>query len=214
MNVVSLFSGAGGIDYGFEAAGFETRVCVDFDRDACATIRNSRSWPVIEADIMEVSAEVILQEASLSEGDVDVLIGGPPCQPFSKSGFWSRGHALRLDDPRAGTLRRYLEIVRAIKPRTLMFENVDAISYAGKDEGLQLLLEGLHAINISEGTAYRPFTKTLDAAEYGVPQHRTRFFLVASRDGLEFKFPHPTHGVREAGMLEARLKRYSTAWDA
>jgi len=213
VNVISLYSGAGGIDYGFEAAGFETRLCVDFDKDACATLRANRSWPVIEADIANVTPEQILEQTGIRRDEMDVLVGGPPCQPFSKSGFWWRGEALRLDDPRAGTIGHYLRLIRALLPRVVLFENVDAISYEGKDEGLQLLLEGFKALNDEAGVNYTPVYKVLDAADFGVPQHRTRFFLVAARDGTRFRFPEPTHGERDLAS-PAGLEPYSTTWDA
>jgi len=214
LSVVSLFSGAGGIDYGFEAAGFATRVCVDFDSDACATLRANRSWPVIEDDITRISGDDLLRAGGLSPGAAAILVGGPPCQPFSKSGFWSRGHALRLDDPRAGTLGRYLEIVRTLKPRVILFENVDAVGYAGLDEGLHFLLEGLRTINATEGTSYDPVHNVLDAADYGVPQHRSRFFLVASREGRRFRFPAPVHGELDLLTGAGGMLPYTTAWDA
>lgn len=206
MNVVSLYSGAGGIDYGFEAAGFSTRVCVDFDSNACATLRTNRPWTVIETDIKTLTPKKLLAACGLAKTEIDVLIGGPPCQPFSKSGFWWRGQALRLDDPRAGTVGHYLEFIRALRPRVILFENVDAICYAGKDEGLQLLLEGLKTINRTCRTKYDPTYQVLDVADFGVPQHRTRFFLIAARDGRKFRFPAPTHGPD--------LVPYATAWDA
>jgi DNA (cytosine-5)-methyltransferase 1 len=214
VKVISLFSGAGGIDYGFEAAGYETTVCLDFDSDACATLRHNRKWPIIEEDIMHMSPQEILRTAGLFPGDPDVLVGGPPCQPFSKSGFWSRGEALRLDDPRAGTIGRYLEIIKATLPRAILFENVDGLAYAGKDEGLQFLLAGLHTINAAEGTAYHPTYKVLDAADYGVPQHRSRFFLLAARDGREFRFPQQSHGDFDLASTGLGLSPYVTVWDA
>jgi DNA (cytosine-5)-methyltransferase 1 len=214
VSVISLYSGAGGIDYGFEAAGFTTRVCLDFDREACASLRANRGWKVIESDIATVAPETILAAAQLSAGEVEVLIGGPPCQPFSKSGFWWRGHALRLDDPRAGTIGHYLTIVRELRPRAILFENVEGIDYAGKSEGLQLLLDGLRIINEVEGTAYQPYHCVLDAADYGVPQHRNRFFLIASRDGRPFRFPSPTHGTTDLVTSASGISPYATAWDA
>ena len=84
LNVVSLFSGAGGLDAGFEAAGFCTAVALEQDQDCCATLR--ANWPcaVIEADVRTVSGTELVDAAGIARSDVDVLIGGPPCQPFSK----------------------------------------------------------------------------------------------------------------------------------
>src|SRR4051812_4996130 len=102
--VISLFTGAGGLDYGFEAARFETRVAVEANQDACETLRRNRRWAVIQRSIHDVPTQEILEAAELRPGEADILIGGPPCQPFSRSGYWARGDALRLSDPRAATL--------------------------------------------------------------------------------------------------------------
>src|SRR5688572_4562062 len=96
--IISLFTGAGGLDYGFEAAGFKTAVALEFDKDCCATISANREWPVIQDDILKVPTRSILKEAELSRGEASLVIGGPPCQPFSKAGYWSRGDSLRLED--------------------------------------------------------------------------------------------------------------------
>src|SRR5688572_22760443 len=103
--VISLYTGVGGLDFGFEAAGFETRVAVEMDPAACRVMALNRRWSVIERDIHEVSSLDILKMAGLKKGEADVLIAGPPCQPFSKSGYWASGDARRLDDPRADTLK-------------------------------------------------------------------------------------------------------------
>src|SRR5262245_62116668 len=99
--VISLYTGAGGMDYGFEAAGFGTAVALELDRDCCQTLRRNRPWPVIERSIHEVQTSELLAAGHLEARGADLLIGGPPCQPFSKSGYWVRGGSGRLDDPRA-----------------------------------------------------------------------------------------------------------------
>src|SRR5262245_41361352 len=93
--VISLFTGAGGLDYGFEAAGFRIAIALENDRRCCETLRRNRRWPVIERDIARVPTKELLRVARLKPGQADVLIGGPPCQPFSKSGFWATGQAKR-----------------------------------------------------------------------------------------------------------------------
>src|SRR3984893_5736494 len=105
LTAISLFTGVGGLDFGFEAAGFRTAVAVEVDPGACPPIRTNRRCPVIEARIQDVSSRLLLATAGLKVGEADVLIGGPPCQPFSKSGYWKSGDALRLKDTRADTLR-------------------------------------------------------------------------------------------------------------
>lgn len=211
--IISLFSGAGGLDYGFEAAGFETAVAVEMDHASCETLRGNRNWRVIERDIFHVSSEELLKTAGMKRGEPDLLIGGPPCQPFSKSGYWARGDARRLDDPRSNTLGAYLRILEDTKPHAFLLENVEGLAFRGKDEGLQLLLDAFDGINKRTKSKYRPSIQLLNAADYGVPQLRKRLILVGARDGTEFRFPEPTHGDVQLGLFGDRLPR-RTAWDA
>jgi DNA (cytosine-5)-methyltransferase 1 len=214
--VISLFSGAGGLDFGLEAAGFSFGVGVEMDGDCVATLLESRpDWPVMAKSIFEVPTQELLDAARSKRGDIDVVAGGPPCQPFSKAGYWARGDAGRLSDPRSDTLGAYLRVVREALPKTLLLENVEGLKYAGKDEGLQLLLKELEAINKAEGTSYVPYVAVLNAASFGVPQLRERVFVVAHREGLAFEFPKETHGQPriDQGFLDD-LEPYRTAWDA
>lgn len=220
MRAISLFSGIGGLDFGFEAAGFETRVALEIDRHCCRTIRQNRpAWEVVEDDVNAVLATDVLARAGLAAGEPDVLIGGPPCQPFSKSGYWVRGDTLRLDDPRAATLRGYLAILRETRPRAFLLENVGGLAYAEKNEGLRYILDGVRRINAETGTNYQVAWRVLNTAEYGVPQIRERTFLIAARDGREFRFPSPTHAAVPSpsdGDLfsEPPRESFRTAWDA
>ncbi len=214
FKAISLFTGVGGLDFGFEAAGFETAVAVEIDTVCCHTLRLNRSWPVIERDVHEVTSKELLRTAKLKAGQADVLIGGPPCQPFSKSGYWARGDAMRLDDPRSDTLAAYLRVLRDAQPKALLLENVYGLAYKGKSEGLDRILAGIEQINHATGTNYRPTWQVIDAAKYGVPQHRERVFIVASRDGKEFRFPKVTHGDADDLLLGADIERYRTTWDA
>lgn len=219
LKAISLYTGVGGLDFGFEAAGFHTAAAVELDAAACRTIRRNRpDWGLIEGDINDDSAassERILGVAGLEPGEADVLIGGPPCQPFSKSSYWVSGDALRLDDPRADTLAAYLRVLRDTRPKAFLLENVYGLAYKGKDEGLRLLLDGIEQVNREAGTRYRVSWKMLNAARYGVPQLRERVFLIGSRDGRIFEFPDETHRPPgEAGLLDAPAEPYRTAWDA
>src|SRR5438067_1103392 len=186
---ISLFSGAGGLDYGFEAAGFETTVALDLDPAACRTLRLNRPWPVIEAEIAAVKSPELLDTAGLRVGEATVLIGGPPCQPFSKSGYWATGDAKRLNDPRADTLMQYLRVLRHTLPKMFLLENVPGLAYRGKSEGVEAIRRGLQTINAEIGTSYAITVGSINAAEYGVPQLRERVFVIGSRDGYRFDFP-------------------------
>lgn len=215
LKAISLYTGVGGLDFGFEAAGFRTAVAVELDPVACHTVRVNRpDWKLIERDIHDVSSEEILDNAGLGVGEADVLIGGPPCQPFSKSSYWVNGDAQRLDDPRADTLAAYLRVLHDTKPKAFLLENVYGLAYKRKDEGLRYLLEDVARINRHAGTNYRVDWRILNAAHYGVPQLRERVFLIGCRDGKKFEFPLPTHcALKRRGVLDDQVP-YRTAWDA
>lgn len=212
--LISLYTGAGGLDLGFEAAGFETAAAVEIDADAVATLRANRDWPVLDRDIHTIGSTELLETAGLAEGEADALIGGPPCQPFSKSGYWASGDSKRLDDPRAGTLGAYLRVLRDAMPRMFLLENVPGLAYNGKSEGIELIERTVTAINRERGTHYRLTVAKLSAADYGIPQLRERVFVIGSREGREFRFPAPTHAdPAQLGPLSP-LEPYRTAWDA
>jgi len=213
---ISLYTGAGGLDLGFEAAGFATAVAVEIDPEAVATLRANRSWPVLDRDIHSIDSAELLERASLGEGEADVLIGGPPCQPFSKSGYWANGDTLRLDDRRAGTLAAYLRILRDTLPRAFLLENVPGLAYHGKSEALELIRRTIDHINRDRGAAYTLMVHRLNAADYGVPQLRERVFVVGSREGEGFDFPAPTHQpVPEDGQKPLITPPvHTTAWDS
>jgi len=207
---ISLFTGAGGLDFGLEAAGFQIAVALDMDPVAAQSFRENRpDVPYLVGDISDVSSGEILRAGGLKEGEASLLIGGPPCQPFSKAGYWARGEGGRLDDPRARTLQEYLRAVRDTLPEVVLLENVHGIAYTGKEEGLLFIFAELERINKERGVSYEPAWAVLNAADYGVPQLRHRFFLVAHREGKRFHFPKPTHGPKGTVTGE-----HVTSWDA
>lgn len=207
-SLVSLFSGAGGLDLGLEAAGFHVRLCVENDRDCRSTLKKNRpKWKLADpGDIFKLSPDDFLKQSGLKRRSLDLLAGGPPCQPFSKAGYWRSGDSLRLSDPRAKTLHAYMKIVDRLLPKVILLENVEGIRFEGKDEGLSLLKRKLAAINRKNGTHYDPVVFGINAADFGVPQIRKRVFLIAHRDGRKFVPPKATHGA--SGLP------YLTAWDA
>lgn len=214
LKVISLFTGVGGLDHGFEAAGFRTAAAVEMDGECCAFLRRNRPlWPLFEADIHDVPSGDILRAAGLELREADVLIGGPPCQPFSKSGWWSSGESLRLGDPRASTLGAYMRVLRETLPRTFLLENVEGLGFRGKDEGLRLILNELDAINRETGTRYKASIRVLNAADFGVPQLRRRLFVVGDREGKTFEFPAPTHADPAELVLGDVRMPHTTTWD-
>ena len=222
--VVSLFTGAGGMDLGLEAAGFQMGVAVEMNAEAVVTLRANRDWHVLERDIHSVPSDELRREAGAAAGEVDLLVGGPPCQPFSKSGYWHSGDAKRLDDPRATTMHAYLRVLRDLQPAAFLLENVPGLAFSDKDEGLVLIRRTVDEINAEAGTSYRMVAAQLNAASYGVPQTRERVFVIGHREGKEFEFPRPTHALPPRGNTGAEVEQQvldlgdleppRTAWDA
>jgi DNA (cytosine-5)-methyltransferase 1 len=182
-----LFSGILGIEIGLERAGFRTACALDLDKEAqaVATANGDRlgTFRYLCGDINDLSPEELLDAAGLRSGQVAILSGGPPCQPFSKS-----GHRKGVDDDRGLLFKRYLEYLAAIRPQSFILENVRGLysSGAGKDFGLIL--------SEFDASGYTVYWALVDAANHGVPQFRQRLFLVGFRDRIRFRFPLPTHG--------------------
>ncbi|HET6380551.1 MAG TPA: DNA cytosine methyltransferase [candidate division Zixibacteria bacterium] len=170
--IVSLFTGAGGLDIGFERAGAEVLIAVDNDPESCKTLRHNRpDWPVFEGDIRDF-------DPAPYEG-ADLVIGGPPCQGFSTAGKQDPS------DPRNFLWREYLRVVKAVKPRGVLLENVAAMAHSKNEDHLHGIAEALR------GLGYKVEVTILNAADYGVPQQRRRLFLMGLRDG-EPSFPAAT----------------------
>jgi len=167
---------------------------------------------VIERHVEHVPTRELLEVAGLGKGDADVLIGGPPCQPFSKSGFWVRGYTARMSDPRSATMKEFLRVLRDAMPRAFLLENVKGVAYAGKNEALTFLEKEIEKINRQRGTHYGFHVATINAAAFGVPQLRERVFVVGARDGTTFRFPSPTHST--VADRPSSLQPAVTAWDA
>jgi DNA (cytosine-5)-methyltransferase 1 len=209
---ISLFSGAGGLDLGFEAAGFEIVACLENDPHARRTLQlNRQDWQLVgDGDVMTVNLADIVSVAGLRSTEPDVLLAGPPCQPFSKSAYWAAGTTRRMDDPRARPIRSMMNIVEALLPRALVIENVRGIAYRSKDEGILAIKDRLEQINYRRGTRYTAIETHLNATAYGVAQIRERVFLIAFRDAHEFRVPLFTCGKDKTGGLLP----LPTAWDA
>lgn len=189
---ISLFSGAGGLDAGVHQAGFDVAVAVEHDADSLTTLK--QNFPglkgSIQRDIMKVSTDEILDAGGFSNERPALLIGGPPCTPFSKSGFWLEWKREGLD-PDASLLQAYTKVLREAQPDAFILENVYALTYdnrASRPAFDRLKRE------ITEA-GYRFNAEVLNAADYGVPQSRPRLFIIGTRGHADPpKLPPPTHG--------------------
>jgi len=212
LTVVSLFTGAYGLDLGFELAGFRVVVALDISEDSYANLKANRpKIPFLLGDIRRFTTGDILKEAGLKPGEVDIVTGGPPCQPFSPA-----GKRQSLNDPRAAPLMDFIRVVREARPKVFVMEEVPGVLSArikhvpirerGKrpltpeeepGSAWRVVLEEL------EKTGYRVAWRVLNAADYGTPQERERVIVIGVRPDLKVgpAFPEPTHSRRPAGLL-------------
>ena len=192
IKVVSLFSGGGGLDFGFIKAGYEMVWAIDSEKNAVETYRANFGNHIICDDINKVSV------SSLPK--CDIVIGGPPCQSFSLAGN------RKVDDARGQLVWKYLEIIEHLQPRAFLFENVTGLLSAKSQNGEKVYPLLTKAF---EELGYCIRASVINAADYGVPQRRKRVFIVGVKGNNVFSFPKPTHG--EKAMSGARFVSVSDA---
>jgi DNA (cytosine-5)-methyltransferase 1 len=222
LTLISLFSGALGLDLGFLASGFDMRLANDIDKSSFETVsKNVPSIPFIHNDFAKVSSDVVLNKAGLDIGKVDVLTGGPPCQPFSTA-----GRRQGLLDPRASPLRVFVRAIKEIQPKAFVMEEVTGLRSARlkhvpiserggraltpeekKGSAFNVVLQMLHSTN------YRILWDVLNAADFGAPQSRNRLIFIGLKGGVP-TLPVPTHSDKPQAGLDGRtLKPWNTFWE-
>ena len=206
--VIDLFSGCGGMSLGFEAAGFDIAASIEFDAVHCLVHHvNFPHSATICKDISEVSKEEIyakLKEKGFNE-TIDVVIGGPPCQGFSHIGKRA------LDDPRNRLVFEYHRIVKELKPKYFVFENVPGIATGSHKAFLTELISEFEHIGSSVVKPYR----VLNAVTFGVPQKRRRMILIGYRSDMNApSYPNPTHVDKHNHDLFGSTQSYIGSRDA
>lgn len=174
MKIISLFSGAGGLDLGFEKAGFEIVAANEFDKTIWATYEKNHTAPLMKGDVCTISSDQF--------PSCDGIIGGPPCQSWSEAG------ALRgIEDPRGQLFYEYIRILKDKQPKFFLAENVKGMMANRHSAAVQTIIEQF------ENAGYDVFVKMVNAFDYGVAQDRKRVFYIGFRKDLhiEFEFPSP-----------------------
>jgi DNA (cytosine-5)-methyltransferase 1 len=183
--IASYFCGAGGLDLGFEQASnellpFKTGFSTDIELWAEETINANRpEWNFHQADIRELNPETVISELGKAP---DVIIGGPPCQPFSVA-----GKQKAIEDPLGTLYRDYIRHIAYLKPEIVVMENVYGLAQVKTADMLQEIYNSFEAIG------YNVKHRELIAADYGTPQKRRRLFFIAAKNLSYFQFPQPTH---------------------
>jgi DNA (cytosine-5)-methyltransferase 1 len=182
--VIDLFCGAGGLSCGFEQAGFQVLVGNDHFPSAGKTFeRTHPEAKFLGGPIEDYAIEDFLKASRLKSGELDCLIGGPPCQAFSVY-----NHQRGLHDDRASLFKEYLRLVEGLQPKWIVMENVTGIFSAGGGKAVEAIENGLNALG------YDVEYRTLKAEEYGVPQERRRVVFIGNRVNKPIVWPDKTHG--------------------
>ena len=196
MRSISLFSGCGGLDLGLHDAGFKTVLASDFEALCAETWRqNMPATPFIVGRIGDLSRSDLASRLGGKISDIDLIAGGPPCPPFSKSRFYRKEKPRALDDPNGSeTINGYLNMLDWVRPRAFILENVKGLAYKVHAEALATIIER------AEKLGYKVSTAVLNSADYGVPQIRERCFVVGSL-GSRIELPKPTHSNDPSSAL-------------
>lgn len=194
--VIDLFCGAGGLSEGFRQAGFRVLLGNDIDATFGETFSRSHEGATfVDKPIQSLSSAEILSGTGLSKGQLDVLVGGPPCQGYSVY-----NHGRGEHDPRAGLFREYLRIVQDLAPKWLVMENVTGLLSISGGQLIRTIADEIGKLG------YAVEWRILRAEDYGVPQERRRVVFVANRVGVPIVFPSIEYGEG--------LKPLTTIWDA
>jgi len=182
MTYIDLFSGSGGFSLGFDNKGFQNIFSIDIEPSFCETYKyNFPNHKLIEKDICQLSDAEIIYLKEVEE--VDVVIGGPPCQGFSIAGNIGRKF---IDDPRNKLFKEFVRVVKVVKPKFFVMENVARLYNHNKGETRKEI------INDFEKLGYKVECKILNSADYGVPQIRKRVIFIGSSSNQKIKFPNKT----------------------
>jgi DNA (cytosine-5)-methyltransferase 1 len=206
MNVLDTFAGAGGFSLGFEQSGDYTIIgAIEKDSWACETFQYNHPNSKVITDSLENLTD---DEIRLAFPDVDVVLGGPPCQGFSIA----NKKALDSKDPRNSLFREFIRIGSILNPSIMIMENVPNLIKARTNDKklvIDIIIEELEALG------YNVYHTILKASDYGVPQIRRRLFVIASKEILKNPFPKPTHSfTEEINLFESNLEQTPNLWDA
>lgn len=193
--VLDLFAGVGGLSYGFAHDPYFEIVAANelLPNMATAYSMNHPSVKMYNKDIKDFSLKDLTADLGIRKGDVDIVVGGPPCQAYSTVG------KRLIDDPRGKLFQEYYRILNELRPKIFVFENVKGLLSMQKGELVKTI------VSLFESCGYHMHQQVLNAADYGAPQIRERVILVGTLSDSEFTYPSPTHYNPEAGPVDGLL---------
>ena len=209
IQTIGFFSGAGGLDIGTQLAGSKVISSLDFDRDSVATMKSNNYFSHtthFHKDIKAMNAKDYSSIVKQNNPEKLILVGGPPCQPFSKAGYW-KTHENRLgsDDPR-NMIGQYLRMIEELKPDGFILENVESLLHPKNVDAVSSLEETIDKLG------YNYIVYRANGIEFGVPQKRKRVFFIASKKEIKTS-PIKTNGSSKEIILNPNLKPYERVID-
>ncbi|RDC62151.1 DNA cytosine methyltransferase [Adhaeribacter pallidiroseus] len=186
LTAIDLFAGAGGLSEGFKNAGFKILAANDFDEFSAQTFKVTHPDTFfLDGPIQDIDAQDFLNVTNLQHGDLDCLVGGPPCQAFSVY-----NHQRGMHDERSGLFREYLRIVEGLFPKYVVIENVTGMTSVANGQAIKEITRGLFALGY-----FNIESRILKAEEFGVPQERRRIVIIANRIANPITWPKPLHNI-------------------
>jgi len=205
FKVLDLFAGVGGLSYGFaHDEDFEILAANELLSDmAQAYSLNHPTVKMYNCDIKDFGIKNLDLDLGIKEGDIDLIVGGPPCQAFSTVG------KRLIGDPRGQLFQEYYRVLEELKPKTFLFENVKGLLSMQKGELLKTIL------SLFESLGYRVKYEVLNSADYGVPQIRERVIIIGTKLKQDFEYPKPTHSsTNDNNIFNQDLKPYLSLSEA
>lgn len=206
---IGIFSGAGGLDIGSQLAGAKVISSLDFDKDSVATMKGNKYFSHschLLRDIKEIHAKDYLKIIKENNPEKLILLGGPPCQPFSKAGYWvTHKNRLGSEDPR-NMIGQYLRLIEELKPDGFLLENVESLLHPKNANTVSDLKEAIDKLG------YKFIVYHANALDFGVPQKRKRIFFIASKIGIK-REPAKTHGDEKEVIINKKLFSYERVID-
>ena len=204
ITVVDLFAGAGGLSYGFSHDDdFRIIAANEIEYDMVQTYAlNHPTVRMYHSDIKDFGLSVLHKDMGVEKGDVDLIVGGPPCQAYSTVG------KRLMDDPRGKLFQDYFRILQEMEPKAFIFENVKGLLSMQKGALIKQITDLFASIG------YKVSYRVLNAADYGVPQIRERVIIVGTRTKKAYRFPEPTHCNGKDLLIYPNLRPYITLSEA
>ena len=209
VKAISMFSGAGGLDIGTQLAGVPVLTSLDNFEDSVMTIRQNNFFKNTYhecGDITKIDGSHYSNILKKENPEKLIIVGGPPCQPFSKAGYWVTNEKRNSNEDPRNLIKPYFKIISEIKPNGFLLENVESIMHPSNHEAVETIYENMDRLG------YKCSVLKINAAEYGIPQKRKRIFFLASRNDINASL-EKTHGNKKECASNPKLKPYERVID-